>query len=630
MIGITVLAAALALVPTAMATAATDEQPGSPVGSTRTIAKAPTGVGLTPLGPDRYQVTGQPHCGVIEYTCQIHVGNVGPTSSSDYHWDGGTSTAEFDGWGYGETRTPTYWTYACSVFGCKNSATVTAGSATRPFPQLGITARVQSKNDTNRSAVITGTATGRAVIKRGGAQVATATSDRTGTWSATVTGLSTGQNRITFQQWVDGRYRDETSVVVDFPPTPGQIVGDTGTADLQRGATTPVSVSYTAKSAFHTPTGKLVVTAPEGTTFAPGQDRQRGEYLEGGTWHRFGGDSLVDGSRAADGRTYTFQLGNRDWDVAKDQRFRFTLDVQTPADVATTTSGMTGKLTGSFPGASFDTTATTATTVVDQALTARVESQDEVTRTATLTGTAPRRADSLDVTWERDGGTVTRTVTPSDGAWRFVVDGLRVGDTAVEVVAKVGEQAIGDPVSVTVHLDAAPFDATARFEDDVTKPVVIEGSGTAGGTVTLEGVWTTVQPVEVGGDGHWSVTVPAPDQPGKQAVTAVQTIGGQPAGSEQVEVDYGRAVRITSPGDGFAITPGYNRVRVSGNAEPHAQVRLGEGDDDAAYGSVTADADGHWAITTPALALRDHDLVATALSKGANTTRDTVRIVPEG
>ncbi len=630
MVGTTVLAAALALGSTATATAATGEQPAASTGSTRTIAKAPTGVSLKPLDPDTYQVTGQPHCGVIEYTCQIHVGNVGPTSSSNYHWDGGTSTAEFDGWGYGETRTPVYWTYACSVFGCTNSAKVTAGSATRPFPQLGITARVQSKNDANRSVVITGTATGRAVIKRGGVQVATATSDRTGTWSTTVTGLSTGSNTITFQQWVDDRYRDETSVVVDFPPTPGQIVGDPGTAELQRGVTTPVSVSYTAKSAFHTPTGKLVVTAPEGTTFAPGQDRQRGEYLQAGTWRAFGGDSLVDGSRSADGRTYTFQLGNRDWDVAKDQRFRFTLDVQVPLDVATTTSAMTGKLAGSFPGASFDTTATTTTTVVDQALTARVESQDEVTRTATLTGTAPRRADSLDVTWEGDSGTVTRTVTPSDGAWRSVVDGLRVGDTTVQVVAKVGEQAIGDPVSVTVHLDAAPFDATARFEDDVTKPVVIEGSGTAGGTVTLDGVWTAVPPVEVGADGHWSVTVPAPDQPGKQTVTAIETIGGQPAGSEQVEVDYGRAVRITSPGDGFAITPGYNRVRVSGKAEPHAQVRLGEGDDDAAYGSVTADADGDWAITTPALALRDHDLVATALSKGANTTRDTVRIVPEG
>ncbi|MFL0389360.1 hypothetical protein [Curtobacterium sp. 179-B 9B NHS] len=629
-IGSAVLVGALTLAPTTSATAAADPT-GAPVGSTRTVAKAPTGVGLTPLGPDRYQVTGQPHCGTIEYTCQIHVGNVGPTSASDYHWDGGVSTAEFAvGWQFGQTRTPVYWTYACSVFGCKNSATVTAGSATRPFPQLGITARVQSKNDTNRSAVITGTATGRAVIKRGGAQVATATSDRTGTWSTTVTGLSTGQNRITFQQWVDNRYRDETSVVVDFPPTPGQIVGDTGTADLQRGATTPVSVSFTAKSAFHTPTGKLVVTAPEGTTFDAGQDRQRGEYLDGGTWHRFGGDSLVDGSRAPDGRTYTFQLGNRDWDVTKDQRFRFTLDVQTPADVATTTSSMTGKLSGTFPGASFDTTATTTTTVVDQALSARVESQDAVARTATLTGTAPRRADSLDVTWERDGGTVTRTVTPTDGAWRFVVDGLRDGDTTVRVVAKVGGQALGDPVSVTVHLDAAPFSATARFAGDVTKPVVIEGAGTAGGTVRIEGAWTTVPPVPVGVDGHWSVTVPAPDQPGKQSVTAVQTVDGQPAGSERVEVDYGRAVRITSPGDGFQITPIWNSVRVIGKAEPHAQVRLGEGGDDDAYGSVTADADGHWAITTPALALRDHDLVATALSKGANTTRDTVRIVPEG
>jgi hypothetical protein len=49
----------------------------------------------------------------------------------------------------------------------------------------------------------------------------------------------------------------------------------------------------------------------------------------------------------------------------------------------------------------------------------------------------------------------------------------------------------------------------------------------------------------------------------------------------------------------------------------------------AAFGRVVVGADGTWTVTTPALADGAHDVVATATSKGANTTTSTVRIVVE-
>lgn len=599
--------------------------PEAPPGSTRTIANKPTGVSLTPIDAWTYQVTGQPHCGLFDSTCQVHVGNVG----GDYHWNGGTSTATFAGWKFGETRTPQFWTYSCALW-CANSAKVSGTPVTRPYPRQPITAKVVSQSDASRSAYITGTASGKASIRLNGREVATATDAGTGTWSTTVTGLSVGQNTLVFQQYVDGQYRDQASVTVTIaePTKPGRITGNHDTADLQRGVTTTVYARYTAQSAFTTPTGTLVFTAPEGTTFAPGQDRQRGEYLDGSTWREFGGDSLVDGVRSADGHTYSFRLGNRNWDVRAGQQFRFAMRVETPAGITTTTSSLTGALVGSVAAGPFDTTATVSTTVVGQALTATPKDVDPAAGTATLEGAAPQNATSIEVTWTRRGTEVTRSVTPaSDGTWSFGLTGLAVGSNPVHVVARAGSTELA-AVDVDVRLTIAALTAAATFPDDATKPVVVAGRGQPGARIEVRDGGRVVASTTVGADGTWSASVPAPDRGGVYRVSVVQRVGGQDTDTVDLDIDYGAAVQITSPADDFHVSPVFAEVQLTGVAEPGSVVQVGErGGAPDAYGRVVAGADGTWSLTTPALADGAHDVVATATSKGANTTTSTVRIV---
>lgn len=379
---------------------------------------------------DGYVVFGTPICtGWGLYECKSGIASGSDAShASRIDTRHGYRISWPSSWKEGETRHVGYlfslakdwiaWWYS-------PNARADLGWVTRPYAPRALTATVTSKDDAARTARVSGTATPGATIELGGTPVATA--DQSGNWSYTVTGLSVGANSRTFQQYVDGSYKDQKTVSVTIvdPVQPDQITGDRGSATLERGKTTTVYSTFTPKRAFTTPTGRFEVTAPAGTTFAPGQDGQRGEYRSGSSWFAFGGDSLVNGARSSDGRTYSFDLGQRNWDVAKDQKFRFGLRVETPVDVSTTTSSTTGHLSGSFTGATFDTTATTDTTVADQPLTARVAEVDSARRTATVEGTAPGIVTSIEVSWERNGQVTTRRTEPSDGKWTVDVDGLR-------------------------------------------------------------------------------------------------------------------------------------------------------------------------------------------------------------
>lgn len=511
--------------------------------STRTIPLRPVGVSVQ-TDAQGFTVFATPQCSLATYcksTFQVPSAGI---DREQVNTRNGYFVPWPSGWVEGQSRTDGRVTsQACDVFFCywnwnKGAA---LGTITRPYAPRALTASVVRKDDAARTARVEGTATPNASIRLNGSEVASVGSS--GVWSHTLTGLNTGSNSRTFQQYVNGSYRDQTTVTVTIdepvqPVEPDQIVGVAGTATLERGGQTTVHVTYTPKRRFSTPTGSLVVTAPEGTTFATGQDTQRGQYLDGGTWHDFGGDSLVRGQRSAGGRTYTFALGDRNWDVAKGQQFRFGLRVETPADITTLQSRMTGRLTGTIAGGTFDTTATTTTTVPDQA-----------------------------------------------------------------------------------------FTAAASFADDVTKPVTVGGTGVRGAQVVVLEGGVELARTTVRTDGTWSVTLAAPDRGGVRTVEAAQSGSGVPSAQETVRIDYGPAVTITSPGDGFVISPVFPDVRVSGTATPGAVVRLREqGGSGKDLGTATADDRGRWGITTPALDVRDQVLVATATSRGANTTTDTLAL----
>ncbi|WIB26935.1 hypothetical protein [Curtobacterium sp. MCSS17_015] len=265
-------------------------------------------------------------------------------------------------------------------------------------------------------------------------------------------------------------------------------------------------------------------------------------------------------------------------------------------------------------------------TITDQALTATASHVDPVARTATVSGKAPNRATSIDVVWTRNGVEEKRIVRPSNGSWTLDVDGLVFGQNAVRVEAFAGAQSIGT-ASVVVDVPAPAFSATASFPDDVTKPVTVGGNGAPGATVVVRDGDDELAHATVDPAGAWSVTLAAPDRGGVRRVEVEQSGAGVPAARASVDIDYGPGVRITSPGNGFVIPPVYPEVRIVGTAAPHAVVRLSEqGVAGSDLGTVTANDAGRWAITTPALEVRNQALLATAKSRGANTTTDTVSL----
>ena len=443
---------------------------------------------------------------------------------------------------------------------------VSLGSVTRPYAFRSITATVTSKNDGAKTAEVSGSGTPGAEIRLGGTRVATV--DTSGRWSHHLTGLTVGVNSRTYAQYVDGARRDQKTVTVTItePDQPDLITGQTGTATLTRGGAAAVDVTYTPKRAFTTPSGSLTLVAPEGTTFATGQDSQRGEYLQGGSWFAFAGNSLVDGQRSGDGRTYTFSLGQRNWDVAAGQEFRFSMRVDTPADTAMLSGEMTGRLTGRITGGTFDTTARTVTTVPDRAVTAEVRSVDATARSAVVGGDAPFEADRIELTWRRDGAEERRSVGPAAGSWQGTVDGLEPGGNPVQVAAFRGSNRLGS-TSVDVDVPAPTFDGGATFDPDVTKPVQVGGHGTPGATVVVRESGNVLRRTTVTPGGTWSVTLPAPDRGGVRTVQAEQTGSGVTPQAIDVRIDYGEAVATPRRG-----TASWSRRRSRRCASPDEQL----------------------------------------------------------
>jgi 2-polyprenyl-6-methoxyphenol hydroxylase-like FAD-dependent oxidoreductase len=158
--------------------------------------------------------------------------------------------------------------------------------------------------------------------------------------------------------------------------------------------------------------------------------------------------------------------------------------------------------------------------------------------------------------------------------------------------------------------------------------VSVVGLGQPGAQVEVRDGGRVIATTTVGADGSWSATVPAPDRGGVYRVTAVQRVQGQDTDSVDLGIDYGTAVRITSPGDGYHTNPVFSRVRIAGVAEAGSIVRVGErGGAPDGFGRVVVGADGRWSVTTPALGVGEHVVVATSTSKGANTTTSEVRLV---
>lgn len=321
-----------------------------------------------------FTVYGHPECSFDFASCRAHIVIPGAGIDIDKVQ---TSNGYFVPW-------PSSWAPGTSVSGGRlhsrgqnifgfwyfDRSGTSLGTITRPPQRRALTAAVTSTDATKRSAVISGTATAGADIRRP-YTTRVATASGTGSWSEKVQNLPYGTTSLTYYQYVNGTFVDQKTVSVTLvdptPPPATDIIAPAGSDKvvLEQGRSGKAFATFSAKQAFYRFTGGTITfTAPQGTRFTAGQDAQRGQYQNGpGSWSDFGGNTLTNGQLSDGGRRYTFDLVNRGSDLAKDQRFRFGLDLAADGNAALGSRDMTAKLTGTADSGTFDTTASTAVEV---------------------------------------------------------------------------------------------------------------------------------------------------------------------------------------------------------------------------------------------------------------------------
>jgi hypothetical protein len=192
---------------------------------------------------------------------------------------------------------------------------------------------------------------------------------------------------------------------------------------LTRGAGTPVGFGATATTELTRVEGRFELTAPEGTTFAPGQATIQGQYLHPGEqW--VGGSRALDltgGELSSDGRTYRYDYAatTSTFRLLEGTRLRWAIAVDTPADAAGGPGVLGFSAEGTTSGSDFRFGGSTPV-VVDEStptLTAEVTVSDDVTRPAVIGGVG----DENGVVTVHEGDTELGRTTVIDGRWSLDV-----------------------------------------------------------------------------------------------------------------------------------------------------------------------------------------------------------------
>jgi hypothetical protein len=327
------------------------------------------------------------------------------------------------------------------AFSFAGNSAVTVEAAT-----TDLTAIVDRVDNAKREATLTGTATPGSLIKVNGETIATTAP--LGNWVGTVEGLNPGSNTITVEQWNGQTKVDQVDVVVTIV----DILEDGHGPDtvLTRGGATEVFGHVGIAESFHSVnSGKVVFTAPAGTTFAADQDTITGSYRSaGGSWTETQRLRLANGTLSEDGTKYTFTWSSDSGiTFPKDGDIRWGIKVNTPAK-----------------GTAIDDT-------LDYAVT----------------------GDSNKGTFAANGSTKTTAPAPAENGG-FLAAG--VGDSATI------EQGTSENVSLGMKADAA------TTLDGITEVTVTAPAGTtfasnltklSGSYKTASGSWTTTPALDVTG-----------------------------------------------------------------------------------------------------------------------------------
>ncbi|MGN8049872.1 choice-of-anchor G family protein [Curtobacterium sp. 22159] len=410
-----------------------------------------------------------------------------------------------------------------------------------------------------------------------------------GSWSVRVPDLGVGTHDVSVTQTVDG----STS-------------------------TTPVESSFTIR-----PGAPVVVTEP-----TAGQ-----EYLVAGE----GATTTVDVSGTAEpGATVVVDLGggrSESTTVATDGRWSVSVpDVPAGAPTVSVTQRIGDTVSapvtvGVRVGVADPITIATPA----DGSTLRVAQRDSVA-TVTANGAAQTGAT---VRVSIDGGDPQTVTVTGAGTWSVNLEGVGTGQHTVRATQTVdGSTSAEVATTFTVAPGTALTVDSPADGDTVTvpagttsAPLPVSGAGQAGATVRI--VVDGAEPVDVpvDTDGRWSTEIPRLGV-GDHTVVVTQVVNGTVSSPIRrdvtVETAAMDAIVVTTPANGtaFRVLGGSTDVRVAGVAAPGAAISVRV--DGGTPVTTTANGDGTWAVTVPAVGTGSHTITASETVAGTTTDAPAV------
>ncbi|NQW91477.1 hypothetical protein HQQ88_14375 [Curtobacterium sp. VKM Ac-2861] len=475
--------------------------------------------------------------------------------------------------------------------GTSNKGAHRAEGSTSTKLSTALTAKVDSVDNIAKTATVSGKATPGAKVSIGSQE--TTANASTGAWTLTVTGLKNGANSLTAIQKVGNTEIDRTTVTATIVENGGLSAGTSPSTTLKRGATTGVPFQMHTDAAIGTYNGgKIVFTAPEGTTF-PAQTTAPAQYRMGASdgWKGDSRFALTNGVVSNDGKTLTF-----DWPAGTGEPVgldrKWTVQVAAPADIAIGSAALGAHMTGSTNLGSIDLTGSSPTMVYAVALTATAGPVDHGAKSVVVSGTATPGA-SVSI------GDQSVTADRTSGTWSLTVGGLEVGDNELVVIQKINDREIGRvTVTATVEGSAELAPITLSGPASVTpgRSNTFTGKAEPGATyrvLNVSGNQIVPGIRDVDDQGNWTFDRVVSNGASNFRFVIEQTKNGQVATSELFTINATALAPVTvlTP---ERVTPGRSNT-FTGKAEPGATYRvLNYSGNQIVPGIHDVDNDGNW------------------------------------
>ncbi len=434
--------------------------------------------------------------------------------------------------------------------------------------RTSLTATAGKVNNIAKTAVVSGVATKDAEVSIG-SQKTTATD---GTWSITVTGLSNGSNSLVAVQKINGTEFDRKTVPVTIVDG-GTIVGvDQGPVDLVRGESTQVPFLLQNNETRSSMVGSATLTAPEGTTFDPGQSTVEVMYRSSpeGDFKPYSRLDLKDGTRSEDGRTMTFTVNTDGGSMLAGEQYRYLLDVTPDEDAAAGSGEMAFVYSGDSSKGDYRATGKTTTTI-PVAEAAEIVAMSPTAKAGSTSSTGTAKVQAAEVV-----GPMTLTApagtTFADVSARHVSDDVEQGNYRITYNDDRTAVTVGGPSNGSGAHWGTGHQYVA-YTLDVPRT-------TAAGTIT-GGAATVKVGDTVLAEGSFGVTVEAADV---------------------------AALVVTTPEDGSTVDVA--RPVFSGTGDEGATIEIRD-EDDTLIGTTTV-TDGTWSVPANTdIADGPHDFVVT-------------------